>query len=128
MLFPISLLQIHIFFFSMFLQWRNGSLGGCSFFALRRHFAYMAHEMRIIQSIFCRLPEGNAYDVLLSVFGKLGTPLFKAFLDYGRGERDGDKLALSVEKHLSEVFFECFSEVFLLKLRSTVSFELYFVV
>ncbi|VDN43644.1 unnamed protein product [Gongylonema pulchrum] len=27
-------------------------------------------------------------------------PLFKSLVDYGRGERDGDKLALSVEKHL----------------------------
>ncbi|EJW76555.1 hypothetical protein WUBG_12535, partial [Wuchereria bancrofti] len=50
-----------------------------------------------------RIPEGNSYDVLLSIFGRIGTPLFKSLVDYGRGERDGDKLALSVEKHLSEV-------------------------
>ncbi|VDO27511.1 unnamed protein product [Onchocerca flexuosa] len=50
-----------------------------------------------------RIPEGNSYDVLLTIFGRIGTPLFKSLVDYGRGERDGDKLALSVEKHLSEV-------------------------
>lgn len=55
-----------------------------------------------------RIPEGNSYDVLLSIFGRIGTPLFKSLVDYGRGERDGDKLALSVEKHLSEVCcFKC---------------------
>lgn len=43
--------------------------------------------------------------MLLSIFGRIGTPLFKSLVDYGRGERDGDKLALSVEKHLSEVYF-----------------------
>uniref|UniRef100_A0A8R1U2J5 Dynein heavy chain, cytoplasmic n=1 Tax=Onchocerca volvulus TaxID=6282 RepID=A0A8R1U2J5_ONCVO len=55
------------------------------------------------QLYIVRIPEGNSYDVLLSIFGRIGTPLFKSLVDYGRGERDGDKLALSVEKHLSEV-------------------------
>uniref|UniRef100_A0A915BJF8 Dynein heavy chain, cytoplasmic n=6 Tax=Parascaris univalens TaxID=6257 RepID=A0A915BJF8_PARUN len=51
-----------------------------------------------------RIPESNPYDVLLSIFGKIGTPFFKTLVkDSGRGERDGDKLALSVEKNLSEV-------------------------
>lgn len=58
-----------------------------------------------ISNLFSRIPENNAYDVLLSIFGKIGTRLFKSLVDYGRGERDGDKLALSVEKHLSEVAF-----------------------
>ncbi|VDN07087.1 unnamed protein product [Thelazia callipaeda] len=57
----------------------------------------------IYESLHYRIPEGNSYDVLLSIFGRIGTPLFKSLVNYGRGERDGDKLALSVEKHLSEV-------------------------
>ncbi|MFH4975707.1 hypothetical protein AB6A40_002416 [Gnathostoma spinigerum] len=51
-----------------------------------------------------RLPESNPYDILLSLFGKVGTPFFKSLIkDSGRGERDGDKLALSIEKNLTEV-------------------------
>uniref|UniRef100_A0A0N5ACB7 Dynein light chain n=1 Tax=Syphacia muris TaxID=451379 RepID=A0A0N5ACB7_9BILA len=50
-----------------------------------------------------RLPEGNPYDVLLTLFGRVGAPFFKTLKDSGNGERDGDKLAASVEKSLNEV-------------------------
>ncbi|VDK17416.1 unnamed protein product [Anisakis simplex] len=56
------------------------------------------------QLFVVKVPESNPYDVLLSIFGKIGTPFFKSLVkESGRGERDGDKLALSVEKNLSEV-------------------------
>lgn len=49
------------------------------------------------------LNEGNPYETLFSLIGKAVTPYFKSFIkESGRGERDGDKLAPTVEKNLNE--------------------------
>uniref|UniRef100_A0A1I7XR26 DHC_N1 domain-containing protein n=1 Tax=Heterorhabditis bacteriophora TaxID=37862 RepID=A0A1I7XR26_HETBA len=61
------------------------------------------------------LNEGNPYETLLSIIGKAMTPYFKSFIkESGRGERDGDKLAPTVEKNLNE------AEVALLHLQQNI--------
>lgn len=70
-----------------------------------RFFYYVqTRKVFLIYDCICfRLPEGNPYDVLLTLFGRVGAPFFKTLKDSGNGERDGDKLAASVEKSLNEV-------------------------
>ncbi|KAK6731031.1 hypothetical protein RB195_007476 [Necator americanus] len=61
------------------------------------------------------LNEGNPYETLFSLIGKAVTPYFKSFIkESGRGERDGDKLAPTVEKNLNE------AEVALLHLQQNI--------
>uniref|UniRef100_A0A914S722 Uncharacterized protein n=1 Tax=Parascaris equorum TaxID=6256 RepID=A0A914S722_PAREQ len=72
-----------------------------------QYCGFQTRSLSVPRGPFRWIPESNPYDVLLSIFGKIGTPFFKTLVkDSGRGERDGDKLALSVEKNLSEVSFD----------------------
>ncbi|WKX92001.1 hypothetical protein Q1695_010215 [Nippostrongylus brasiliensis] len=70
----------------------------------------IADQLRVIV-----LNEGNPYETLFSLIGKAVTPYFKSFIkESGRGERDGDKLAPTVEKNLNE------AEVALLHLQQNI--------
>lgn len=69
--------------------------------------------MRII--FICRLNEGNTYETMIALVGKVASPFFKSYVkETGRGERDGDKLTPTIEKNLNEV------EVALLHLQQNI--------